>query len=208
LKIVIVRDGEVGKTRILSTYTTGTFPKDYVPTVFDNKVVKLDYEGKEIKVSLWDTAGQEDFDRLRSLFYPGASAIIVCFSAVDIISAYNIRDRWLPEIKVHAANVPLVLVCTKIDLVNDMVLVNKLYEEGTTPISKEQGMALATEIGAAEYIEVSAFTGINIDQPFIKASEVAMKRLSKLAESSTLTNSTKSTIVKPTEKNKSGCTLL
>ena len=69
-----------------------------------------------MEIELWDTAGQEDYDRLRPLSYPDADVILICFSIDSSDSLRNITDKWVPEVNHFCPNVPVILVGNKMDL--------------------------------------------------------------------------------------------
>jgi len=116
VKCVVVGDGAVGKTCMLISFTTNTFPKDYVPTVFDNFFTNVSLEGQIVNFHLWDTAGQEEWDKLRYLAYPETDCFILCYDITNRDSLENIKHKWKPEIAQHRPGVPYVVVGTKLDL--------------------------------------------------------------------------------------------
>lgn len=76
-KIVIVGDGACGKTSLLYVFTLGEFPTEYHPTVFENYATDCRVDGKPVRLTLWDTAGQEEYERLRPLSYSKAHIILI-----------------------------------------------------------------------------------------------------------------------------------
>ena len=138
-KLVIVGDGACGKTCLLIVFSKDQFPEVYVPTVFENYVADIEVDGKQVskkfvkpqcqiwkqcdltekifpvkvELALWDTAGQEDYDRLRPLSYPDTDVILMCFSIDSPDSLDNIPEKWTPEVKHFCPNVPIILVGNK-----------------------------------------------------------------------------------------------
>ena len=136
---------------------------------FDNYSANVMVDGRLISLQLWDTAGVEDYDRLRPLSYPQTDVFLVCFSLVDPYSFENVKEKWVPEVAHHCPNTPIVLVGTQLDLRDDAETIEKLKERRRAPITTEQGMALQREIEAAAYVECSALTTKGLNHVFDEA---------------------------------------
>jgi len=164
IKLVVVGDGAVGKTSLLISYATDKFPTDYVPTVFENYTAQMELDGETILLHLWDTAGQEDYDRLRPLSYPQSDVVLLCFSLVSPNSYESIKVKWNPEVNHYIPDIPHILVGTKLDLREEKVPNPDTgeFEEVTT----EQGEKLAKEIKAQKYVEMSAKTRQGLNELF------------------------------------------
>ncbi|KAK6201334.1 GTP-binding protein [Scheffersomyces amazonensis] len=164
-KFVVVGDGGCGKTSLLISYTQQKFPEVYVPTIFENYVTNiLAPNGKNIELALWDTAGQEEYDRLRPLSYPNADIILICFALNNMISLQNVKDIWYPEVNHFCPGIPILLVGTKSDLISD--------------VNADLAIQVATEIGAIGFIECSAKNMFNTKTVF----NFALNHFQKLKE--------------------------
>ncbi|CAB3382373.1 ras-related C3 botulinum toxin substrate 1 [Cloeon dipterum] len=175
IKCVVVGDGTVGKTCMLISYTTDSFPGEYVPTVFDNYSAPMIVDGIPVSLGLWDTAGQEDYDRLRPLSYPQTDVFLICFSVVSPSSCDNVTAKWVPEIKHHCPDAPIILVGTKIDLREDKESLAILSEQSLSPIRREQGQKLANKVRAVRYMECSALTQRGLKQVFDEAVRAVLR---------------------------------
>ena len=126
-KICVVGDGAVGKTAMLHSYCNHTFPSGYEPTIFDNYSVCIMLgDGRPLQLGLWDTAGQEDYDRLRPLSYPLTDCFLICYSVVNPESWQNAISKWLPEVRHHCPGAKVVFVGTKSDLLHSPTTLAKL----------------------------------------------------------------------------------
>ena len=179
LKIVIVGDGAVGKTCLLIAYTTHCFPREYSPTVFDNYSTKTIIDGKPWELGLWDTGGQEDYDRLRPLSYSDSDCLVVTFSLDSPASFENIVAKWCPEIKHHCPSTPFIIVGTKLDLKNDPATIEQLKKIRSSPITYDQGKALAVKLGAAAYVECSALHYVGVKEVFDTAIHAVLEQQSE-----------------------------
>ncbi|KAK5622417.1 hypothetical protein ILYODFUR_005144 [Ilyodon furcidens] len=174
-KLVIVGDGACGKTCLLIVFSKDQFPEVYVPTVFENYVADIEVDGKQVELALWDTAGQEDYDRLRPLSYPDTDVILMCFSIDSPDSLENIPEKWTPEVKHFCPNVPIILVGNKKDLRNDEHTRRELAKMKQEPVKSEEGRDMAGRITAFGYMECSAKTKDGVREVFEMATRAALQ---------------------------------
>src|ERR1700743_3349679 len=117
-------------------------------------------------LGLFDTAGQEDYDRLRPLSYPQTDVFLVCFSVTSPASFENVREKWYPEVQHHCPGVPCLIVGTQVDLRGDEAVGEKLRRQKLSAISAERGREMAKELGAVKYVECSALTQYRLKDVF------------------------------------------
>ncbi|KAF0973778.1 hypothetical protein FDP41_007165 [Naegleria fowleri] len=176
IKIVTVGDGAIGKTLLLMSFAYGkVVDTNYIPTVFDNYNSNVNYKDELYICGLWDTAGQEEYDRIRPLSYPDTDVFLCAFSVVNPDSFENISSKWVPEVRHHCPDAPIVLVGTKIDLRNDPDVLQQLQKKELAPITKEKGVKLAEELQCADYRECSAMTQEGLKEVFYAAIDAVMK---------------------------------
>ena len=181
-KLVIVGDGACGKTCLLIVFSKDQFPEVYVPTVFENYVADIEVDNKQVELALWDTAGQEDYDRLRPLSYPDTDVILMCFAIDSPDSLENIPEKWIPEVKHFCPSIPVILVGNKKDLRNDIQTIQELGKRSQKPVTPEEGKTMKEKIKAVEYIECSAKTKEGVNEVFTNATRAALQKKKRKRE--------------------------
>ncbi|XP_010744408.3 rho-related GTP-binding protein RhoF [Larimichthys crocea] len=179
LKIVIVGDGGCGKTSLLMVYAKGDFPEKYAPSVFEKYVTTISLGGKEIKLNLYDTAGQDDYDRLRPLSYQEANLVLVCFDVTNPTSFENVLIKWFPEVRHFCRDVPVILIGCKTDLRKDKECARKLKAVNLAPITYTQGEETRQQMKAELYLECSAKYQENVDDIFKEATKTTLAFIKK-----------------------------
>ncbi|XP_078662158.1 rho-related protein rac1A-like [Branchiostoma floridae x Branchiostoma belcheri] len=174
IKCVVVGDGAVGKTCLLISYTTNSFPEEYIPTVFDNYSANVMVDGRPVCLGLWDTAGQEDYDRLRPLSYPNTDIFLVCFAVNSRTSLANVEARWKAELLRHEPDVPILLVGTKSDLRDEEEAQSDSKE--TIMITQDEALAAAKRIDAVQYAECSSLTQAGLKEVFDSAIRAVLNK--------------------------------
>lgn len=166
-KLVIVGDGACGKTSLLYVFTLGEFPTQYHPTVFENYVTDCRIDGKPVQLALWDTAGQEEYERLRPLSYHNSHVILIGFALDVPDSLENARNKWVDEVRKYCPATPYVLIGLKKDL-------RISTKDKVRFVQADDAEAVAKEMGARRYMESSALTGEGVDDIFEVATRLSL----------------------------------
>jgi len=174
IKCVVVGDGGVGKTSLLHSYVSHSFPTEYEPTIFDNYNTAVMLDDVTYNLGLWDTAGQEEYDKMRVVSYPHTHVFILCFSLVSPHSFLNIKQRWYPELHHYCPTAPILLVGTKLDLTTNEETIHQLTKDSLAPINQDQAWKLVTDLGMSGYLECSGLTRRGIDAVFDDAVRLAV----------------------------------
>eukprot|EP01090_Pellita_catalonica_P003748 TRINITY_DN13419_c0_g1_i1.p1 TRINITY_DN13419_c0_g1~~TRINITY_DN13419_c0_g1_i1.p1 ORF type:complete len:213 (-),score=16.89 TRINITY_DN13419_c0_g1_i1:88-726(-) len=169
IKCLIIGPSGVGKSAILERYVNNVFsPKIDATIGVDFGTKTMDVGHKTVKMQLWDTAGQESFKSITRSYYHMSHAAILVFD-VNIESSLDSMKMWLSEIKKNAESVEemvIVLAGNKLDLL----------QMKSSPL-KERALKFVELNGLADYFEVSARTGHNIDKLFTFTAELALNHI-------------------------------
>ena len=173
-KLVIVGEGACGKTCLLTVFAHERFPEVYIPTVFENYVRDIEVDGKQVELALWDTAGQEDYDRLRPLSYPDAHVVLICFAVDNPESLKLVETKWIDEVRHFCPKDPVLLIATKMELRTDLGTKHELARSNESVVRPVEGGAMAKKIGAWCYLECSALMTKGVTEIFENAVRAAL----------------------------------
>ena len=173
-KMLMVGDGDCGKTCLYTIFAKDNFPEEYVPKRFEPYVADIEVDGIQVELALWDMhTGSKNYDKLRPLSYPDTDVILMCFSIGSPDSLDNIPERWLPEVIHFCPDIPVILVGNKKDLRNDPNTVEELAKMKKEPVKLEDGKNMAEKIGAFAYYECSAKSKEGVKEVFDDAARIA-----------------------------------
>ncbi|XP_027365903.1 ras-related protein RABC2a-like isoform X1 [Abrus precatorius] len=173
-KILLIGDSAVGKSSLLVSFISNSV-EDIAPTIgVDFKIKLLTVGEKRLKLTIWDTAGQERFRTLTSSYYRGAQGIILVYDVTRRDTFTNLSEVWSKEVELYSTNQD----CVKV------LVGNKVDRDSERVVSKEEGLALANELGCL-FFECSAKTLENVEMCFKELALKIMEVPSLLEEGST-----------------------
>ena len=167
LKFVILGEGRVGKTSILSRYFSKKFDEGQKSTVNPAFYEKSqDYQGKKVQLKFWDTAGQEQFNAINTMYYQNAVGALLVYD-VTISETFEKVKSWVPTLQVAAGkDITFVIEGNKFDL-SDKAMINKNKEQVEEYCQQEK----------CKHFYTSAKTGFNLDEAFDTLINTALKKV-------------------------------
>eukprot|EP00775_Hariotina_reticulata_P009933 gene9933-10088_t len=130
IKCIVVGNGGVGKTSMIKRFCNGVFTEGYKKTIgvdFLEKQLYVPSLGQDVRLYLWDTAGQEEFDSVTRTYYRGAGAAVLAFSTTDRAS-FEALPSWKAKVQEQCSDVVMALVQNKVDLIDQAVVTNEEAE--------------------------------------------------------------------------------
>ena len=158
LKLALLGDAGVGKTSLINMYTEQHFREDYKPTLgvsITVKEIELENVDDQIRLVLWDIAGQDRYETSRQMFFQGVSGALFVYDSTRHSTFQNIEAKWLKDLKEFGeSDASYILIGNKIDLKDNKI------------ITTESGKEFAKKIAATDFIETSAKYGENVEEAF------------------------------------------
>ena len=171
-KLILVGTGSVGKTSLVHRFVENTFKKDYKATIGINimtKAVKFPGQETQMKFSIYDLGGQDQFARVRKSYFRGADACFIIFDVTNRAS-FEAVQHWYKETLDYAGRSTLVIILgNKVDLADQRV------------VEVEEAVELAHNLGCT-YFETSAKTGENVAEAFSLIALFLVKRVERCIE--------------------------
>ena len=129
-------------------------------------------------------SGSSAYDSVRGLSYNEADVFLVCYKVSDPSTLYNVKHKWIPEIKRQRSDVPVILCGCQNDLRRDPEVISNLAKRGRAPVTQDQALAVCCDIGASNYVDTSSLMTTDVVETFEVAAIAAMRHVSKYNTSS------------------------
>ncbi|XP_022244079.1 ras-related protein Rab-23-like [Limulus polyphemus] len=174
IKVVIVGNGAVGKSSMIQKYCKGIFTTEYKKTIgVDFLERQIEVDSEDVRMMLWDTAGQEEFDAITKAYYRGAQAGVLVFSSLDLDS-FKAIETWKQKVENECGVIPMVIVQNKIDMIHESVIASKEVENLTrklrvpiyrTSVKENVNVNEVFHYLAKQYLkQVQAFEDVHLQQ--------------------------------------------
>ncbi|NVM17219.1 MAG: GTP-binding protein [Candidatus Lokiarchaeota archaeon] len=165
LKVLLLGDPSTGKEDFVNRYISRIFQEDLnLPVGVDFYTKDQKFEGKIVKLQIWNFGGEPRFRFLIHQYCKGANGAIIMYDITNLKSLDNIPE-WTQIIREHAGDIPILLVGNKLDL------------EKSRVVSKEEVVLIAKKYNLAAWVELSSKTGQNVEKTFATLTKILIRQI-------------------------------